>query len=73
MYTSTKAGLSSDQVYALLKGIWGNSDEWVNSHPAVKKYTTLKDALKGLSIPLHPGAVKFYKEQGLNVPQALIE
>ena len=73
MYTSTKAGLSSDQVYALLKGIWENSDEWVNSHPAVKKYTTLKDALKGLSIPLHPGAVKFYKEQGLNVPQALIE
>jgi TRAP transporter TAXI family solute receptor len=73
MYTSTKAGLTADQVYALLKGIWDNSAEWVNIHPAVKKYTSLKDAIKGLSVPLHPGAVKYYQEQGLDVPQAIIE
>ena len=73
MYTSTKAGLSTDQVYALLKGIWGNSGEWVETHPAVKKYTTLKDAVNGLNIPLHPGAVKYYKEQGLSIPPALIK
>ena len=29
MYTSTKAGLTTDQIYALLKGIWENSSEWV--------------------------------------------
>lgn len=72
MYTSTQAGLSTDQVYALLKGVWENSAEWVNTHPAVKKYTTLEDAISGLNIPLHPGAVKYYQEQGLNVPTNLI-
>ncbi|WP_052515033.1 TAXI family TRAP transporter solute-binding subunit [Dethiosulfatarculus sandiegensis] len=73
MYTSTKAELSADQVYALLKGLWENPGEWTNTHPAVKKYTTLKDAVKGLSVPLHPGAVKYYKEKGIEVPQALIK
>jgi len=72
MYTSTRANLSSDQIYALLKGIWENADEWVNTHPAVKKYTKLEDALKGLNVPLHPGAVKYYKDQGMNVPARLI-
>ncbi len=73
MYTSTKADLSADEVYALLKGIWEYTDEWVETHPAVKKYTTLKDAVKGLNVPLHPGAVKYYKEKGLVVPEALIK
>lgn len=73
MYTSTKAGLSTDEVYALLKGIWEHSDEWANTHPAVKKYTTLKDAVKDINIPLHPGAVKYYQEKGLSIPPALIQ
>lgn len=71
MYTSTRADLSTAQVYNLLKGIWTYDSEWVNTHPAVKKYTTLKDAIKGLNIPLHPGAVKYYREQGLSVPARL--
>ncbi len=72
MYTSKKAGLNADDVYALLKGIWEHSSEWSNTHPAVKKYTTLQDAMKGLSVPLHPGAVRYYRERGLTVPAALI-
>ncbi|MFH2127057.1 MAG: TAXI family TRAP transporter solute-binding subunit [Pseudomonadota bacterium] len=73
MYTSTKANLSTDAVYALLKGLWANTGEWTNTHPAVKKYTILQDAVKGLQVPLHPGAVKFYKEKGLDVPPKLIK
>ena len=72
MYTSTKAELSADQVYTLLKGVWEYADEWTKTHPAVKKYTTLADAVKGLNIPLHPGAVKYYQEKGLAVPANLI-
>ena len=73
MYTSTKAGLTADQVYALLKGVWEYSSEWVNTHPAVKKYTKLADAVKGLNVPLHPGAVRYYREKGLQIPKALIK
>ena len=72
MYTDTHADLGEDDVYRLLRGVWNHSDEWVESHPAVKKYTTLQDALEGLNIPLHPGAVKFYKEKGLDIPAKLV-
>jgi hypothetical protein len=72
MYTCTKAELSEAQVYDMLKAVWGYADDWTNTHPAVKKYTTLEDAVKGLNIPLHPGAVKYYQEKGLTIPPALI-
>ncbi len=72
MYTDSHARLSEDDVYRLLQGVWDNADEWTKSHPAVKKYTTLDNALGGLSIPLHPGAVKFYREKGLDIPAKLI-
>jgi TRAP-type uncharacterized transport system substrate-binding protein len=32
----------------------------------------LQRAVNGLPIPLHPGAVKFYKDHGINVPANLI-
>ncbi|NJE43520.1 TAXI family TRAP transporter solute-binding subunit, partial [Thermococcus sp. GR6] len=28
-------------------------------------------ALDGMSIPLHPGAIKYYEEKGLSVPEEL--
>lgn len=70
MYTTTK--LAPEDIYILLKGVWENSGEWVNVHAAVKKYTSLKEALRGLGIPLHTGAVKYYKEVGLTIPDNLI-
>ena len=73
MYTSTSAKLSENQVYLLLKGIWENAEEWTNTHPAVKRSTTIEDALTGLNLPLHPGAVKYYREKGLSIPQSLIK
>jgi len=72
MYTDQAAGLSAEAVYQLLRGIWEHSGEWSGSHPAVKKYTTLPDAVKGLTIPLHPGAARYYQEKGLAVPAELI-
>ncbi|WP_300465053.1 TAXI family TRAP transporter solute-binding subunit [Desulfobacula sp.] len=72
MYTSTKSKLTEDQVYRITKGIWENAEEWVNTHPAVKKYTLLEDAVKGINIPLHPGAAKYYMEKGLGIPSNLL-
>jgi hypothetical protein len=28
--------------------------------------------MKGLGIPLHPGAVKYWKEKGMDIPAELI-
>jgi TRAP transporter TAXI family solute receptor len=53
-----------DQIYAVVKAVFDNVDEFKKLHPALanlKSETMIKD---GLSAPLHDGAVKYYKEKG---------
>ncbi|MEX0730022.1 MAG: TAXI family TRAP transporter solute-binding subunit [Aquisalimonadaceae bacterium] len=74
MYTSTNAGLSDDQVYAMIKAVWDNADEWQDVHAAVTNSTTLEAALNGLDgVPLHAGARRYYEEQGMEIPESLRE
>lgn len=42
------------------------------ANPNLKKFFKLDNALDGMSIPLHPGAVKFYKEAGVEVDPSLM-
>jgi uncharacterized protein len=52
-------------VYAVVKAVFENFSTFKKLHPAfanLKKEEMIKD---GLSAPLHPGAVKYYKEAGL--------
>lgn len=41
-------------------------------NPNLKKYFNLDEALNGMPIPLHPGAVAFYKSAGVDVPADLM-
>ncbi len=66
MYTTKD--VSVDATYEAMKAVWENMDAWVNVHAAVAKYTNLEDACINLSAPLHAGAAKFYREQGVNIP-----
>jgi hypothetical protein len=53
-----------DTVYAVVKAVFDNFEEFKKLHPALanlKPEGMIKD---GLSAPLHPGAVKYYKEKG---------
>jgi hypothetical protein len=62
------ADVDADLVYAITRSLW---------HPATARLLAALDpagkqillyrALDGLSVPLHPGAVRFYREAGLNV------
>ena len=54
-----------DVIYEVVKAVFENFDTFKKLHPAfnnLKKDQMIKD---GLSAPLHPGAVKYYKEAGL--------
>jgi hypothetical protein len=44
--------------------VFENLDELRRHHPALVGLTK-NDMLKGLSAPLHPGAIKYFKEVGL--------
>jgi TRAP-type uncharacterized transport system substrate-binding protein len=56
-----------DVVYAIAKEVFENFDEFKKLHPAFAVLTK-QGMLEGLSAPLHPGAMKYYQEAGLQVP-----
>lgn len=56
--------LPADLVYEMLKTMFANTDRLIAAHSQGKN-VKLETALEGMSIPLHPGAEKFYKEKGV--------
>jgi TRAP transporter TAXI family solute receptor len=56
--------LKDDMVYSLTKVLFENQPELASAH-AKGKELNLQTAVQGVSIPFHPGAVKYYKEKGL--------
>jgi len=56
--------LKDDMVYNLTKALFENQTELAAAH-AKGKELNLQYAVQGVSIPFHPGAVKYYKEKGV--------
>jgi hypothetical protein len=63
-YLVTSSAVSDDLVYQMTKLIFENLPELANSHVAGKEIK-LETAATGSPIPLHPGAIRYYKEKGL--------
>lgn len=62
--------LDEELVYNLVKTMYENYEEIVGSHKALES-VTLDQATYGLTpVPFHQGAVRFYKEKGIEVPEA---
>lgn len=61
----TSAKVPADVVYAVVKAVFENFDEFKKLHPAFANLDP-KDMVKnGNSAPLHEGAIKYYKEKGM--------
>jgi TRAP transporter TAXI family solute receptor len=60
----TSAKVPDEIVYAVTKEVFDNFDEFKKLHPAFEVLTK-KGMLEGLTAPIHPGALKYYKEAGL--------
>ncbi|WP_051617173.1 TAXI family TRAP transporter solute-binding subunit [Desulfonatronovibrio hydrogenovorans] len=55
--------VSDEVVYDMVKTVFENLDELKASHAAFRNLV-VEEMLQGLSAPLHPGAEKYFKEQG---------
>jgi len=58
-------------VYLLTKTVYENLPFLNTVHKATKAMSIQK-AIAGLPMPLHPGAAKYYKEQGIKIPARLM-
>ncbi|MCT8990168.1 TAXI family TRAP transporter solute-binding subunit [Chelativorans sp. SCAU2101] len=60
----TSANVSEDVVYALVKAVFDNFEDFKSLHPALATLEPEQMVSQGNSAPMHPGAEKYYKEQG---------
>lgn len=60
----TSADVPEDVVYTVVKATFDNFADFKKLHPAFRNLDEKQMISDGLSAPLHPGAMKYYKERG---------
>ena len=60
----TSVKVPEEIVYAITKEVFDNLEEFKKLHPAFGTLTK-KDMMKAVTAPIHPGAMRYYKEVGL--------
>ncbi len=61
----TSSDVSAELVYAVVRALFDNLDQFRKMHPAFAGLDPGKMIREGLSAPLHDGAVRYFKEKGL--------
>lgn len=68
---AVRSDVSIDAVYEITKSIFENLPFLQNIHKATLAMS-LESAIKGLPVPLHKGAARYFQEAGLDIPQSLL-
>jgi TRAP transporter TAXI family solute receptor len=63
--------VSEETIYLITKTIYENLPFLGTIHKATK-LMALEKAISGLPVPLHPGAARYYKEMGIDIPATLL-
>jgi TRAP transporter TAXI family solute receptor len=61
---ATHAAVPEEIAYAVTKAAYENTETLAKVHVQGKNIR-LENALRSVSIPLHPGAERYYREKGL--------
>ncbi len=70
-FLATSADIPEEHVYQMTKAVYENLPFLNAIHPATK-VMAVESAIAGLPLPLHPGAARYYKEVGLDIPDRLM-
>jgi len=69
-FLAVNEDVPEEDVYLITKTIYENLPFLHNIHAATRDMA-LEKAIAGLPLPLHPGAARFYEEQGMEIPERL--
>ena len=64
--------LPEDLVYRMVKAVFDNHARLLNAHSAARE-TIPANINRDTFLPIHPGALRYYREAGIEVPAALAE
>jgi len=70
-FLAVRADVDEEAVYMITKTIYENLP-FLNAIHKATSVMALEKALAGLPMPLHPGAAKYFKEAGLDIPARLM-
>ena len=70
-FLAVNADVDEENVYQITKTIYENLPFLQAIHPATNAMS-LEAAIAGLPLPLHPGAVRYYQEAGVEIPERLM-
>src|SRR5262245_3544873 len=62
--------LPDDLVYRIVKGVFENRQELIKAQASAKE-TVPANISSNTSLPLHPGAARYYREMGIAIPAGL--
>ena len=65
-----RADLPDDLVYQLVKAVFENQPTLLKAHSTAAE-TVPQNVLKDTFLPLHPGALRYYREVGIKIPDVL--
>jgi len=68
---AVRADVADEAVYQITRAIFENLAALQEIHKATRE-VTLENALTGLGAPLHPGAIRYYREKGMAIPAGLV-
>lgn len=63
--------LPADLAYGIVKAVFGNLDEMIKAQSAARE-TIPSNVDRNTIIPLHPGAVRYYREVGAAIPPPVL-
>ncbi len=70
--TSAAEGLDTATAYQIVKMVMEDKEVQVGSMPSIKGVDIAKLTLQMANSPLHPGAIKYFREKGYKIPEHLI-
>jgi TRAP transporter TAXI family solute receptor len=65
-----RSELPDDLVYQLVKAVFENQPALLKAHSTARE-TIPQNVLKDTFLPLHPGALRYYREVGIKIPDVL--